>query len=165
MGFVMMRRVLSGLLLSISVLGGCDSYDPANPVVPPPRPISVPASASWAGGMDGGNWFDCKIKSKKYECVIYTDYDESGYLISKGEYSISFKSEPSVCKQVVVDEKLIFSGQGYGEILLENDFDLKADGIIDNPPSVYPNVTGIKQRFRCGEEVGNKEEYLSPNRS
>ena len=155
---MIMRKIL-GLIFICCTITGCDLYDPSNPkphkMVVPERPVSVPSSASWTGYIDGGMWYDCKAKVKSYECITYT---ETGDLIDKGNYSVSFKSDPNVCKQIIVNEKLIFSGSNYGIIILENDFDLKADGVIDSPPSGHSGV-GMKQRFECGKEVGDKEQY------
>jgi hypothetical protein len=44
---------------------------------PPPRPASVPKSATWAGGSDGGAWIDCRFEFKEpyvgYHCDVYKD--------------------------------------------------------------------------------------------
>lgn len=147
-GIMIVQKPLSLILFFIGIIAGCDSHNSSHNVVTPGRPASVPASAVWAGGMDGGMWYDCRAKVKNYECVTY--HEENGSVLDRGEYAMSFKREPDVCKQMVTDEKLIFVGSNYGEIYLKNDFDLKADGIIDFQSS------GVRQRFECGKEVGNK---------
>ncbi len=39
------------------------------------RPDNVPVDAFWQGGVDGGQWYQCKNSSQKfqYHCVIYDD--------------------------------------------------------------------------------------------
>jgi len=42
------------------------------------RPMSVPITAKWVGGADGGDWIDCKIVAAgRTRCAIYNDYDGS----------------------------------------------------------------------------------------
>jgi hypothetical protein len=52
----------------------------------PPRPSSVPKSATWAGGADGGAWIDCKGVGENFRCVIYND--RSGEVWARGEYEL-----------------------------------------------------------------------------
>jgi len=41
---------------------------------PPERPKGVPASASWAGGVDGGGWVTCSADRGDYNiCTIYNE--------------------------------------------------------------------------------------------
>ena len=43
---------------------------------PPERPASVPSSAVWAGGADGGSWIACEpLGGRRYDCAIYYEGD------------------------------------------------------------------------------------------
>jgi len=54
-------------------------------LTPAARPLSVPASATWSGGEDGGNWFDCARQADaSYRCAVYADV--TGEKISDGLY-------------------------------------------------------------------------------
>ena len=53
----------------------------------PQRPPVVPATAQWAGGASGGNWFDCTQQAEgTYRCAVYADV--TGVLIVKGLYKL-----------------------------------------------------------------------------
>ena len=56
-------------LLTMKTIG-CKSK-----VEAPPRPPLVPATAVWAGGVDGGNFFECDVDEKHSvnRCLIYND--------------------------------------------------------------------------------------------
>lgn len=35
------------------------------------RPVSVPLSARWVGGKDGGDWLECKpISEEQTQCIV-----------------------------------------------------------------------------------------------
>src|SRR5437762_5101390 len=42
----------------------------------PARPSSVPSDSAWAGGVDGGVWVLCLLRTKEptfvYECTLYS---------------------------------------------------------------------------------------------
>lgn len=43
----------------------------------PEKPKTVPRTAIWDGGIDGGNWIDCKYAdslNNTFYCVVYEDY-------------------------------------------------------------------------------------------
>jgi hypothetical protein len=44
-------------------------------VVVPERPSSVPISAAWAGGSDGGAWIECSVDPEKNAnwCTVWND--------------------------------------------------------------------------------------------
>jgi hypothetical protein len=46
---------------------------------PPDRPRTIPASARWAGGWDGGGWVDCSAGTA-VEFNVCHIYDETGKL-------------------------------------------------------------------------------------
>ncbi|TBR36046.1 MULTISPECIES: hypothetical protein [Dyella] len=56
------------LLLAIASTASCGG--PA----PPDRPSNVSASARWAGGSDGGAWYDCSQHAANVvRCALYWD--------------------------------------------------------------------------------------------
>jgi hypothetical protein len=62
-------RPLAGVLLSL-LLTACNQGE----VKPPPRPSTVPTSAIWSGGSDGGAWYACSFSAKDSNaCSIYSD--------------------------------------------------------------------------------------------
>jgi hypothetical protein len=56
----------------------------------PARPSSVPHSAVWAGGPDGGAWIDCQFASKEpyvaYSCHLFQD---DGHPWASGTYVLA----------------------------------------------------------------------------
>jgi len=74
-----MRKVIKSFLIFVPFVISC-SYDPHA------RPSSVPVSATWAGGADGGAWIDCKyIHGLMYRCAVF---DNQGELWSEGNYAL-----------------------------------------------------------------------------
>lgn len=77
----------ASLLLAIStiLLLGCDK------VHAPARPSGVPASAVWAGGVDGGAFIDCSPSwnGEPNPCTVYNDsvgdIDISGRFVIEGQ--------------------------------------------------------------------------------
>jgi len=79
----MARSLLVALLtLSIFVFAGCNST-----VSAPSRPATVPVSAMWSGGKDGGAWYDCSFTPGESTnlCAIYS---ERGALWVRASYEI-----------------------------------------------------------------------------
>lgn len=69
---------------ALCVVCGCGPVDP-------PRPTSVPASATWCGGPEGGAWVDCtSLGAGVVRCSIYAD--ASGYVIDSGTWHNSAES-------------------------------------------------------------------------
>lgn len=63
-------------------LAACDHESSARS-----RPSTVPATAVWAGGADGGAWITCMPLDRKpyrYRCFTYND--QSGSIWAEGEY-------------------------------------------------------------------------------
>jgi len=56
------------LLAFLGVLWGCTPKAPN-------RPTGVPASASWAGGWDGGAWVECRLEpgAAANQCRVYDE--------------------------------------------------------------------------------------------
>lgn len=65
-----MSRVRLLLALSSATILACCSHAP-------PRPPSVPATADWAGGEDGGTYIDCRVSPDGGHdlCTVYGDGD------------------------------------------------------------------------------------------
>ena len=70
------------LTFSIFVVAGCRST-----VSAPSRPATVPLSAIWSGGKDGGAWYDCSftVGESTNLCAIYS---ERGVLWFRASYEI-----------------------------------------------------------------------------
>ncbi len=58
------------------------SYINTNPI----KPINVPESAVWVGGIDGGVWLNCSGDAiANLDCQIFADV--TGVLVEKGKFS------------------------------------------------------------------------------
>ena len=77
----------SSVLLAVGIIGGIvldEVFRERYEIKAPPRPSTVPSSASWEGGESGGNWFDCtRQQDSKYRCAIFSS---SGDEVSDGVY-------------------------------------------------------------------------------
>jgi len=61
-----MSRIV--LILTVLILSGCsESHQPTEP----DRPPSVPETAVWYGGADGGDWRECNKVGARLDCSIY----------------------------------------------------------------------------------------------
>ena len=77
-------RLLSSLACIAAVLSltACTSD-----VKPPVRPTRVPLSAVWAGGLDGGAFIDCRVRTDGLnDCTVYNDY--SGDVWMQGTFQL-----------------------------------------------------------------------------
>jgi hypothetical protein len=54
---------------------------------PPTRPASVPSSATWVGGWDGGGWVTCSVDAAGNDNVC-TIYDEEGRTRGPSRYKL-----------------------------------------------------------------------------
>ncbi len=57
------------------------------------RPTSVPVTAVWDGGADGGNWIDCKVVDSTnniFYCTVFDDY--SGKIIFESTMKLQGKT-------------------------------------------------------------------------
>lgn len=64
----------SGLLIICIMLLALNTPGPAKQ---PKRRSNIPATAVWDGGVDGGNWIECKsIDSANniFHCTVYNDF-------------------------------------------------------------------------------------------
>ena len=55
----------------------------------PERPAAVPASAEWAGGVDGGHWFLCTptdVRRMALACWIFND--QTGDTLAEGTFVV-----------------------------------------------------------------------------
>jgi len=59
---------------------------------PPKRPSTVPASAVWAGGADGGDWIDCRAGRDSNPCTVYND--QTGEVELAGEFILEDTRQP-----------------------------------------------------------------------
>lgn len=87
--------VVAGILLTIVVLSGGALWfvvwNASKETGAPPRPGSVPESAEWVGGVDGGWWVVCRSKNPGSDRYLCTTYFRNGKLGSYGEYVIRTK--------------------------------------------------------------------------
>jgi len=78
------RVMLLFVIMPTALLLGCKRHAPA-------RPAGVPASAVWAGGEDGGAFFECtpSQKGEPNACTVYNDRTGaiymSGRFVLRGE--------------------------------------------------------------------------------
>lgn len=77
-----MRNARTAAIFLLPLMFACKP----TPVLAPPKPPSVPASAVWAGGADGGAWIDCTAMSSKrrYKCSVWNDFGDPW--IRSGDY-------------------------------------------------------------------------------
>lgn len=129
--------------------------------VPPKRPSAVPATATWAGGADGGAWFLCdrSADSTLFECKVYSDFD--GSLLAQGNYALravswTSESQGPVYQEVSVLPAIAFRSFDGHVIRLQNQFVLLPHGVIDYP---FGEGSGKTQEYDMGEPVGPEHEY------
>jgi hypothetical protein len=81
-------RIFSVCAILFTLLLGCLSGC-KRPATLRERPSSVPQTAIWSGGGDGGAWFDCKQNSSAHttDCAIYSDRD--GTLLIRARYQLA----------------------------------------------------------------------------
>ena len=122
-------------------------------VAQPERPSSVPRSAKWAGGSDGGVWIDCEYTTKEpavgYKCRVFHD---TGQVWSQGDFSLArmtkegreFPAGPFV--EGSIDSYEWYDGM---QIHVSEDRILVPDGWIDHP---FGDGHGKRVRYELGEE-------------
>jgi hypothetical protein len=81
---------------------------------PPVRPSSVPASAIWSGGADGGMWYDCvdDVATRSNKCSIF--FDPGGYLLITARYQLQ-DSQRAAKKYEF--RKMTLGGQPWGSVI------------------------------------------------
>jgi hypothetical protein len=80
-----MKHSLSGLMLLLALaLSACTSKPAA-----PTKPSLVPNTAVWAGGVDGGSFFQCDVDTQRNvnRCLVYNDY--TGDVAGGGFFQLS----------------------------------------------------------------------------
>lgn len=71
-------------VLSLVVAIGIGVYLRSEKLIYPPiRPNHLPTTAKWFGGLDGGDWLDCKLSGGAVSCTIYSDLGEK---IASGKF-------------------------------------------------------------------------------
>ena len=99
-------------------------------LVDPERPASVPQSAVWRGGLDGGNWVNCLEKDGILECAVYW---QTGDLYSRQQFELCRSQNPSEWVVIPDGEGLsdvgVAEGMVWTPIAPATSFD--SDGKID----------------------------------
>ena len=103
------KIALSVLVVIVALVG----FGLSRKQKPPKRPASVPLSAVWVGGPDGGVWVEVKgiVNDKTIDCGIYND--QTGGLEYAGNLVGPANRKPDLAKADAWDgHKLMFDG-GY----------------------------------------------------
>jgi hypothetical protein len=79
-----MRPLLTGFWLLVLALSACTSKPAA-----PRKPSLVPNTAVWAGGVDGGSFFQCDADTERNvnRCLVYND--QTGDVEGGGSFQLS----------------------------------------------------------------------------
>ena len=82
-----MRNGIKALLLLAicTAAAGCE-HDPQ----PKERPHDVPPTAVWAGGPDGGAYFNCSTGGTANQCTIWSD--STGDVVNSGRFTLENKN-------------------------------------------------------------------------
>lgn len=73
----------------LAFISGCEEGEP----IPPERPASVPLTATWQGGLDGGDWIDCRFNGALLTCDVYAQ--RVGNLSSTQTFELCASENPS----------------------------------------------------------------------
>lgn len=128
----------------------------------PARPASVPATAVWAGGADGGAWLDCVALERtpnRYRCTAYEDH--AGSVWAEGEYVLRSVHWQEAKKKALFEpvgqppSVLQYSAFDGHIIHLVQPLVLIPDGWIKHPFE----KGGKKQLFEMGEPRGEEVQY------
>jgi hypothetical protein len=114
-------RILGLPLALLFLCTGCSSDIPT-----PERPEAVPSSAVWAGGPDGGTWFDCGAggNNRWNQCTVYADV--SGVVLESGKFQLQAE------KRAARKDELKYTFYTLGEIhLSDNQALIRIDGPKD----------------------------------
>lgn len=147
---LMLIAILAGLVMACS------------PGADPERPASVPASASWAGNVEGGTWIDCEPVASvpnRYTCRAW--FPVTGAMISEGQYLLrhriwnqqALRSEYTEAVSSVLPGFKTFDGRW---IMLKGDHVLLPDGVISYPDGPEH---GKRQSYSLGVETGAAVDY------
>lgn len=136
----------SFLILAVSILSACSCSD--QPIIPD-RPPSVPETAVWFGGADGGDWRDCEKNDAQLDCSVY-----SGPFVGDLKYTQSF----ILCSSENPSEWIGFI-EG-----IRHDKDVRREGLYWSPVS----AAVVYKDGRIDKELTDKskkifaEEYEGP---
>jgi hypothetical protein len=141
-----MKRVSTFLFLALA-LASCTTSKPKAP----PRPALVPDTAVWAGGVDGGNFFECDVDGQDNvnRCLVYNDY--TGDVDGGGFFRLSGLNRPARADEL---QYLFFDG----------DLIHIASGTLVPVEPIRPNAVPNSSAFAnglfiyCGETISNKTE-------
>lgn len=150
-----MRRELMLIAIVTGLVTAC------SPGADPERPTGVPASASWAGNVEGGTWIECKpVPSvpNRYACRAWF---QAGAMISEGQYLLrhrrwnqqALRSEYTEPVSSALPAFKSFDGRW---ITLKDDHVLLPDGVISYPDNAEH---GKRQAYSLGVETGTAEDY------
>ena len=151
-----MRRQLMLIAILTSLVTAC------SPGADPERPAGLPASASWAGNVEGGTWIDCEpVPSAPNRYACRTWYETGGALISEGQYLLRHRRWDQQALRSEYTEPVGSTLPGFKTfdgrwIVLKNDHVLLPDGVISYPDSAEH---GKRQTYRLGVEAGAAEAY------
>ena len=81
-----MRRQLMLIAIVTGLVAAC------SPGADPERPPGVPASASWAGNVEGGTWIDCEPVPSVPNRYVCRAWFQTGAMISEGQYLLRHRS-------------------------------------------------------------------------
>jgi hypothetical protein len=76
---IIFRVLLFFLVITSAFFLGCKQHAHA-------KPEGVPSSAVWAGGADGGAFFDCAPSQKNEPNVCTVYHDSTGAIYMKGKF-------------------------------------------------------------------------------
>jgi hypothetical protein len=115
-------------IVTSSLLLGCERAQ----VSPPARPDGVPASAIWAGGIDGGVFIDCAPghNGEPTPCTVYNDY--TGDIYMSGRFVLQGQTRGARA------DELKYEGADGTRIYLEND--LVFDPVPPKKPASVPKT-------------------------
>jgi len=121
----------------------CNSKKPS----PPEKHPNIPAKAFWRGGIDGGDWFECKKMTLKVglHCNIYHDF--TGQKIVEADFIPSKK-----IKSIVIEDIKSFDGK---DMYLKNNVVLVIDG-----SAFFPLGDGLVKKIKYIRGVEIKVEQL-----
>lgn len=127
----------------------------------PDRPPGVPATASWAGNVEGGAWIDCEPVPSTTDRYVCKAWFQTGAMISEGQYLLrqrrwnrqALRSEFTEPVGRVLPDFKAFDGRW---ITLMDEHVLLPDGVIDYPDSAEH---GKRQTYSLGVETGTVKAY------
>lgn len=152
-GRLCLRTMKRPLALGIALAAiYCGHSDPA-------RPATVPAEATWAGGVDGGAWIQCGVRYKEpatvYECSIYSE--GRGDLNTKGRF-VFVRCDPNgrCTPGISLMRRPRFEAFDGVRLYLASEEFLVPDGEIDYP---FGDRHGKRVTYKMGVQNGPERSY------